>query len=160
MRAGYPDMVPTVLDIDYKNRKIYLQIQGDDFWQQAMDNNTSFDELLPNWELQMLEIIQAHKRLGLYKYSMHPSSYFIVDGQLKSINYFFVYHKTEGPISIQDHQSHISTDRQTQMRKIVEEMGISWTEPHELNLLQKLCFESFSSNYPRDFIERAKKIYD
>lgn len=160
MRAGYPDMVPNILDIDHRNRKIYLEIQGVDFWQQSIDSNKTFDELLPNWQLQMLEIMHAHKRLGLYKYSMHPSSYFIIDGQLKSINYFFAYHKTEGPISIKDHQSHISPDRQLQMRKIVENMGISWDAPQDLDILQQLCFESFSSNYPRDFIDRAKQVYE
>lgn len=159
MRAAYPQYVPTVLDIDYNHRKIYLSIDGDDFWQQSINENKTFTELLPNWDLQLLEINQAHKRLGLFKYSMHPSSYFIVNGELKSINYFFAYHKNEGPISIEAHQSHISTDRQKQMRGIVENMGISWTEPQDLLLLQDLCFESFSTNYPRDFIDRVKAVY-
>lgn len=159
MQGSYPNHVPKLLDIDYNNRKIYLEIQGVDLWQQAMDNNTDFDHILPDWREQMLDIIKAHKQLGLYKYSMHPSSYFIVDGKLKSINYFFTYHKSEGPISIKDHQSHISEHRQEQMKKIVESLGISWTEPQEQSILQDLCFESFSTNYPRDFIESAKGVY-
>jgi hypothetical protein len=157
--SAYPQHVPKLLDIDYVNKKIYLEIQGLDLWQQSIDNNTNFDGILPNWREQMLEIIQAHKNLGLYKYSMHPSSYFITDGKLKSINYFFTYHKNEGKLSIEKHQSHISTDRQKQMKSIVENMGISWTEPQEQKILQDLCFESFSTNYPRDFIEAAKRIY-
>jgi hypothetical protein len=89
---------------------------------------------------------------------MHPSSYFVVDGKLKSINYFFTYHLTEGPISIADHSSHIYSTRQAEIRKHTESMGISWTEPQPLALLEELCWESFRTNYPADFIERAKCI--
>ena len=159
MRGAYSDYVPNVLDIDYKNKKIYLEIDGVDFWQQSMDKNCSFDDVLPDWQEQMLGIIQAHKNLGLYKFSMHPSSYFIIDGKLKSINYFFTYHTSEGPISLKNHQSHISLDRQEQMKSIVSKLGISWEEPEPLSVLQDLCFESFSTNYPRDFVEKAKSIY-
>lgn len=159
MNAAFPQHVPRILDIDYTNKKIYLEIQGVDLWQQSMEKGTDFAGILPNWKEQMLEIISAHEQLGLYKYSMHPSSYFIVDGKLKSINYFFVYHKSEGPISIESHQSHISEHRAVQMKSIIEGMGISWTEPQEQAILQDLCFESFGTNYPRDFIDAAKRIY-
>lgn len=159
MRGAFNDYVPKVLDIDYNQRKIYLEIDGVDLWQRSLDQNCSFDDILPNWEEQMLEIIRAHKKLNLYKFSMHPSSYFIVNGKLKSINYFFTYHEDEGPISIKEHQSHISTDRQLQMKTIVESLGISWDNPEPLSVLQDLCFDSFSTNYPRGFIEKAKQIY-
>ena len=158
MHSTFNHLVPRILDIDYVNKKLYLEIKGVDFWQSSIDNNCSFDELLPDWRTQMLDIIKAHRSLGLYKYSMHPSSYFIIDGYLVSINYFFTYHKDEGPISIQDHQSHISQERQIQVRRLVEENGISWTDPQPLNVLQNLCWDSFRTNYPSDFIENAKQI--
>lgn len=159
MRSTYPDYVPTVLDIDHKTRKIYLKVDGPDFWEHANCTTQNYDSVLISWKEQMLDIIKAHHSLGLYKYSMHPSSYFMVNGRLKSINYFFAYHKSEGNISIADHQSHISIDRQKQMRELVKSIGISWTDPQDQRLLQDLCFESFSTNYPRDFIEQAKKVY-
>ncbi len=59
-----------------------------DFWQEHFDKKCMYDQVLPDWQEQMLLIFQSHKTLGLWKYSLHPSSYFIVDGQLKSINYF------------------------------------------------------------------------
>jgi hypothetical protein len=45
------------------------------------------------------------------------------------------------------------------MRKQVEAMGLSWDEPQPLSKLQELCFESFRTNYPAEFIEKAKEIY-
>jgi len=160
MRNEYPNLVPKIINIDLDAKKIFLEVDGPDFWNRAKCDVANYDSVLPDWQEQMLDIIKAHKSLGLYKYSMHPSSYFVVDGKLKSINYFFTYREHEGPISIADHASHIYSSRQEIMRKQVEAMGLDWHEPQPLNKLQQLCFESFRTNYPADFIERAKRIYD
>jgi hypothetical protein len=156
MHGAYPELVPKILDIDENNKKIYLSIDGLDFWNQAECNAENYNNVLPDWQDQMINIINAHHSLNLYKYSMHPSSYFVVDGQLKSINYFFTYHKNEGPITIADHASHIYSTRQAQMKTVVEKLGISWTNPEQLNILEQLCWESFRDNYPSEFINKAK----
>jgi hypothetical protein len=159
MAEEYPQHVPVIDTIDYVSHKLYLEVDGIDFWNRANCTVENYDSVLPDWREQMLEILQAYKDLGLYKYSLHPSSYFIVDGKLKSFNHFFCYHESEGPISIADHASHIYSARQEIMRKQVESMGISWNEPEPLNTLQHLCFESFRKNYSNDFIDAAKEIY-
>lgn len=158
MATFAPTCIPKILDIDLIEKKIYLEIDGVDFWQRSLDGNCSFDQVLPDWQEQMLNIIKTHHELRMYKYSMHPSSYFIVDGKLKSINYFFTYHFDNGPISIADHLSHIHTNRQEQMKKYTDSLGISWTDPQPLDLLEQLCWDSFSNMYPADFIEKAKCI--
>ena len=160
MQKTFPDLVPKIIDIDYSNRKLFLEVDGVDFWNRAECDTTKYNKVLPDWQDQMLNILEAHKSLGLYKYSMHPSSYFIVDSKLKSINYFFTYHESEGPISIADHSSHIHSNRQAIMRKQIEQMGLSWDQPESLRTLQMLCFESFRTNYPSDFIDKAKEIYN
>jgi hypothetical protein len=159
MRNAYPDLIPKILKIDLDHKKLYLEIDGLDFWNRAGCLTENYDSVLPDWQEQMLNIIQTYRDLGWYKFSMHPSSYFIVDGKLKSINYFFTYHEREGPISIADHSSHIHSHRQAIMRTQVEAMGLSWYEPQPLSKLQELCFESFRTNYPAEFIEKAKEIY-
>jgi hypothetical protein len=155
-----PSMVPEILEVNIPERKIYLKIDGPDFWNLANCTTANYDSILPDWQEQMLAILQAHKDRGWYKYSLHPSSYFVVDGKLKSINYFFTYSSDEGPISIADHSSHIYSARQKIMQEQVKAMGLSWTEKQPLHKLQQLCFESFRTNYPDDFIEKAKRIYD
>lgn len=155
----FPEIVPEIQDIDHVNRKLYLKIDGVDFWQRSEYDVEKYDKVLPNWKEQKLNIIRKHKSLDLFKYSMHPSSYFIVDGQLKSFNYFFVYAKEEGPISLNAHKSHIYSDRQKLMQQYVESLGISWNDPEPLDVLQRLCFDSFRTNYPADFIDQAKEIY-
>jgi hypothetical protein len=156
MRNSYPDLVPKIIKIDLDAQKIFLEIDGPDFWQRSLDANCSFDQILPDWQDQMLEIIRAHHKLGMYKYSMHPSSYFVVDGKLKSINYFFTYNKNEPMISIKDVESHIYSTRQDELRKFTDKMGISWDSPQSYSLLEQLCWDSFRTHYPADFIEKAK----
>jgi hypothetical protein len=160
MRNRYPELIPKIILIELDAKKLYLEVDGVDFWNRAGCSIDNYDKVLPDWQDQMLNIIQAHKSLGLYKFSMHPSSYFIVDGKLKSINYFFTYAHHEGPISIADHASHIYSTRQDIMRTQIEQMGLSWDKPESLKTLQMLCFESFRTNYPDEFINKAKKIYD
>lgn len=158
MRNHFPEHVPEILNIDFTKRKLFLKIDGLDFWNRANCTTENYDSVLPDWQEQMIEIIKAHKKLDLYKYSMHPSSYFLVDGKLKSINYFFSYRGIEGPISIADHLSHIHSHRQEVMKLQTEKMGIDWNSPQPLDLLEQLCWESFRTNYPDDFIERVKCI--
>jgi hypothetical protein len=158
MRNVYPDLVPTIINIDLSARKLYLEIDGPDFWQQSLNGNCTFDEVLPDWQEQMLNIIKAHRSLGLWKYSMHPSSYFIVNGKLKSINYFFTYRDNENNISIKDVESHIYSTRQDELKKHITSLGIEWDKPQPFELLNELCWQSFSNMYPKDFIEKAKCI--
>jgi len=158
MRNKHPDLVPKILEIDLEHKKIFLEVEGPDFWEQAGCLTENFDRVLPDWQEQMLNIIQVHKNMGLHKYSMHPSSYFVVDGKLKSINYFFTYRATEPTISIADVESHIYTTRQDEMRKHLERLGIEWDKPQPWRVMDDLCWASFSTNYPKEFIERVRCI--
>lgn len=160
MKSSYTDFIPEILDIDFTNKKIFLNIDGVDFWQRHFDNNCTYDEVLPDWKIQMLNIIKAHKSLNLFKHSMHPSSYFIVNGQLKSINYFFTYHSDDEPIAISDVKSHISSERQIELKKYTDRLGIDWDKKYSHTFIQQLTFDCFSNNYPKDFIESAKEIYN
>ena len=156
MHGAYNQLVPKILDIDMKSKKIYLGIDGVDFWEQANCTTKNYDSVLPNWQDQMIEIVQAHKSLGLYKYSMHPSSYFVVNGRLKSMNYFFCYDKNEKNISIKDVESHLSINRKDELKKYIASLGIDWDLPQSFDVLEQLCWESFRTNFPDSFIERVK----
>lgn len=156
MGMNYPDLVPEY-NIDILERKIYLKVDGPDFWNRANCSIENYNSVVPDWQEQMLTIIKAHKELGWHKYSMHPSSYFIVDGKLKSINYFFTYSDIEPTISIKEVESHIHSNRQTEMRKHISALGIEWDKPQPWATMDQLCWESFRPNYPTDFIERVKE---
>ena len=157
MHHNFPEHIPDILELDYDNKKIIYGIDGVDFWEQS--HTVGMDAVLPNWREQMLEILQAYKTLGLYKYSLHPSSYFVVEGKLKSVNYFFCYHKSEPFITVQDHLSHISHERRQYLLPKMKEMHIDMNIPTDFASLQVLCLESFRNNYPKDFIDAAIALY-
>jgi hypothetical protein len=159
MRNVYPDLVPKILNIDFNQRKLYLEIDGPDFWQLAGPDVQDYDSVLPNWREQMLDIFKAHKALGIYKYSLHPSSYFVVNGRLKSINYFFCYRDHEPTISLRSVMSHISEDRQADLFPKMSAMGIDVDKPTPFKDIQLLAFESFKTNFPADFMDECKKLY-
>ena len=159
MRNAFPHLVPNIINIDLEKRKLYLEIDGVDFWQQADPIKQDYDSVLPNWREQMLEIFKAHKSLGIYKYSLHPSSYFIVNGQLKSINYFFCYRDLDQQISLRSVMSHISEDRQKDLLPKMTAAGIDIDTPTSFKDIQLLAFESFKTNFPSDFMEECKKLY-
>lgn len=158
MRMHYPQHVPA-FSIDEKQRKIFLEIQGPDMWELAGCVGTDYSQVLPDWDKQMLEILQAHKDIGLTKYSLHPSSYFIVDGKLKSMNYFFTYDQSDDSISLRSVMSHISEDRQADLFPKMQAMGIDVDAPTPHNEIQLLAFESFKTNFRDDVMEAAKEIY-
>jgi len=159
MRNNYPNLVPKILEINLEQRKLYLEIDGVDFWQKAGPVKQDYDSVLPNWRSQMFDIFQAHKKLGIYKYSLHPSSYFIVDGQLKSINYFFCYKDHDPEISLRSVMSHISEDRQSDLFPKMAAMGIDVDATTPFKSIQLLAFESFKTNFPSDFMDECKKLY-
>lgn len=158
MGEEYPQHVP-VFSIDEKERKVYLEIDGPDMWELAGCVGTDYSHILSDWDTQMLEIFAAHKSLGLTKYSLHPSSYFIVNGKLKSMNYFFTYDANDSKMTVRSVLSHISEDRRKELFPKMASMGIDIDEPTDHSKLQLLAFDSFRTNFRDDFIDKAKEIY-
>lgn len=159
MSRKYPDLVPKILDIDTVDRKLYLEINGPDMWELAGCQGIDYSQVVPDWDIQMLAIMQAHKDLGIYKYSLHPSSYFVVDGQLKSINYFFCYTDNDTEISLRSVLSHISEDRQRDLLPKMALAGIDVDTPTKFIDIQHLAFDSFRTNFLDEVMDKAKQIY-
>ena len=155
---GFSDLIPE-FDIDFNEKKIYLKIDGPDMWELAGCTGTDYSSVVPDWDKQMLNILQAHYDIGLYKYSLHPSSYFVVDGQLKSMNYFFTYFEDEPYISLRSVMSHISEERQADLFPKMAAAGIDVDQPTPHREIQLLAFESFRTNFRDDVMEVAKQIY-
>lgn len=159
MAANYPEHVPEILDIDDVNQKIYLKINGTDMWDQAGCTGKDYSTVLRDWDTQMLEIIQAHNDLGIYKISMHPSSYFPVDGKLKSINYFFCYTDDDKKVKMTEVLSHISHNRQQDLIPKMKAMGLNFDSEMTFTQFQHVAFETFKLNFSESVMEKAKEIY-
>lgn len=159
INSTYPDHILEILEIDYKQKKIFYKIEDVDIWEQSGCSSTDYSSVLPDWETQMLEIFQSYKDIGLYKYSLHPSSYFIVDGKLKSINYFFSYTAEEEKITINSVLSHISNDRKEKLYNEINKQGITIYDKLSFLQYQMIALNSFSNNYSTEFLSKAKEIF-
>ncbi len=155
--VDHKDIIPEITRTDSENQAIYFKIQGNDFWEESHEK--TYEDVLPNWQEQMMHILEKHKKLGIYKYSLHPSSYWVIDGELKNVNYFFAYHNTEPNINVKEHLSHISTERQKQLLPQMERLGIEVDKTYPFDKLQVLCLESFRNVYPDSFIDKAISLY-
>lgn len=155
---GYGDLIPS-FNIDFKNYKIYLEIDGPDMWERVGCTGTDYSSVVPDWEDQMLGIFKAHREIGMYKFSLHPSSYFVVNGKLKSINYFFSYFEHDSFISPSSVMSHISKDRRKELFPKMQSLGINVDKTYPFKELQILAFDSFKNNFTNGTMERAKQIY-
>jgi len=158
MQTHYPNHVPVVEDIDYKNKKIYYQIDGYDIWEQNSCTGETYEKVIADWKEQILEILGCYRKLGIYKYSLHPSSYFIVDGKIKSINHFFCYTDEDRPISISDIESHISEERLYMLKDYLAKNSVSYDTKQTFRTLQEIALNSFRTNFCGDFISDAKKV--
>lgn len=148
-----------VKELDSVKRKIIFKIQGDDFWQQANCSKDNFSKVLPDWQEQMLTILKDYRKNNIWKYSLHPSSFFIIDGKLKTINHFFCYEDTEEHVSITEVLDHISKNRKSKLFHYMEQNNIDYKNKFSWKFYGQLCLENFRSDYPDEFIEAAKQIY-
>jgi hypothetical protein len=153
MEKHYPEHVLELTDIDHNNKKLYFKIENVDFWELAGCDKNNFNKVLPNWQEQLKEIFTAHRKLGIFKYSLHPSSYFIVNNKLKSINYFFSYNNEDTPISLFSVLSHISEGRRKVLFPQMEKMGIDLYNPTPFEDIQRLAYKSFADDYPEGFAD-------
>ena len=55
------DLLQLTVEQWQKNKKIYLEIDGFDFWNKAQCDVKQYDNVLPNWQDQMLNILKKYK---------------------------------------------------------------------------------------------------
>lgn len=160
MQKNYPEHVPEIIDVDFNDKKIYFEIEGSDLWEQNGCYGKNYSKVLNDWQEQLLQIMHAYKSLGIFKYSLHPSSYFITDGKLKSINHFFCYEYDEKEISIYDVSSHISEERLEKLKTILHADDNDLLRPRSFSFLQRLALESFRTNFSDEFINQCLDIFE
>ena len=159
MLKAFPQHVLQVKEIDDSKKEIIFNIEGNDFWELANCNAQNYDKVLPDWQDQALEILRDYRRAGIWKFSLHPSSFFIVNGKLKSINHFFCYSNNEPEIAITEVLDHVSQNRQNKLDEYLKQKNIDPNHKFPYLLYGQVALDSFAGDYPIEFIEKAKRIY-
>lgn len=148
----------TVKDIDFDNRKIYLEWYGDDFYMQGLHAG-GYDNALPDWKEQWTTLIKKMWSTNLIKISLHPNSWVARDGVLIPFNWFYSYDAYEEPVTIRSMLKQISPMRQEKVLPLLEKHGLKLDVPYPIKNLQPIAFNSFRSNYPEDLINNIIKEY-
>jgi hypothetical protein len=141
-----------IVDIDKKNRRIFLDWYGDDFYMQGF-NNGGYDNVLPNWKEQWIDSIRIMQKNNVFKISLHPNSWVVKDQKLIPFNWFFTYELNEPALTIRSLLIQISPSRQEKLEEILSQSGIDIDTKYNVDFLQKIAFYSFRSNYPKDLID-------
>lgn len=147
-------VMPTlrIKDVDYDNRRIFLEWFGDDFYMQSL-NRGGFDNVLSNWQEQWIDRIQTMKNNNIVKISLHPNSWVAHNDVLYPLNWFFCIDKTEPPTTIRHYLCQISSNRQEKLAGLDLDKLLTPVE------MQYIAFNSFKSNYPESLIDRILTEY-
>jgi hypothetical protein len=82
---------PELYDIDYDNRKIFMEWNKETLSQVLFTPGRDLDAEVPNWKAQMKDFFISTKANNFWKVSLYPNCFFISkNGQLKTIDNYAV----------------------------------------------------------------------
>lgn len=82
------DYTPKLYDVDYNNRKVYIEFPGETCNDIVYDSRRSLDEECPGWQQQLQYIVESIYNQGVYKVSLYPHCFFISNGRLKTFDWY------------------------------------------------------------------------
>jgi hypothetical protein len=141
----------TIKDIDYSERKIFLEWHGNDFYMQGLKEG-GYNKVLPNWQEQWVALIQKMRDADIFKISLHPNSWVAHQGILIPFNWFFCYQENDEAVTLRSLLIQISAGRQEKLG------GLDLDELRSPTQLQQIAFNSFKHNYPLELIEKLNVI--
>lgn len=112
---------PKIYDVDEKSRKILIEFNKESLNKPAFTEGRSLDEINPNWEEELFDVIKSIYDLGYYKVGLYPHCFFYTDDlQLKTIDYYTLIDRSnplisreivEPIIGVDSQQRYIDVDR-------------------------------------------------
>lgn len=90
------DCTPMIHEIDFKNKKIFIEFNNETLSQIINDPNRSIDQELPDWKEQLQTMFTQFSNEGYYKVTLYPHCFYIDSNkQIKTIDYYAVVPYTE-----------------------------------------------------------------
>lgn len=148
-----------ILDIDYTNRRVFIEWHGDDFHMQGM-NAGGCEHVLANWQEQWFDIMRKMWRMNIAKISLHPNSFVAKDGVLIPFNWFFCYSADHAPIHLRSLLIQISKPRQEKLASVLASQGLDLDTLYSISKIQSIALNSFRANYPKELIDQALTLKD
>jgi len=79
---------PEVYEIDYKEKKVFIEWSGETCNDIVYDSSRSLDKECTSWHSQLNDAIESIYRNNVYKVSLYPHCFFIKDGNLKTFDWY------------------------------------------------------------------------
>ncbi len=90
-KFSYLSTTPEVYEVDFKNRKIFIEWNKETLSQIMYDPSRDLDLEAPTWKSQVRDFLISTKENNFYKMAMYPHCFYIdKQGGLKTIDYYSV----------------------------------------------------------------------
>jgi hypothetical protein len=153
---SYLDSTPKIYEIDYANRKIFIEWNKETLSQIVNDPSRSLDNELRNWQEQLENMLVNFKKHECYKMSLYPHCFYISkNGTLKTIDYYSVVPYSERFIERKIIESIIGTEGAYRFDHSTDSGQIDFKKFFEITLTQHL--ENYWPSSP--FAKLFKEIH-
>jgi hypothetical protein len=150
---------PTLYDVDYENRKIFMEWNKETLSQVLFTPGRNLDTEVPNWKEQMKDFFISTKANKFWKVSLYPNCFFISkDGQLKTIDNYAVIPYEEQFIERKIIEGIIGKDGAYRFDLSTDEKGfIDFKKFFEITITKHLKEKSWGNTVFSDIFE---EVYD
>ena len=153
----YLKCTPKVYDIDYDNKKIFIEWNKETLSQIVSDSNRSIDIELPNWKEQLRAVYKEIHDAGYYKLTLYPHCFFVdKNKQIKTIDYYAVVPHSDRYIERKVIEGIIGVDSGTRFDNSTDGGLLDFKKFHEITVTKHI--NTYWS--PNPFKEAYKEIYN
>lgn len=93
------DWATKLIEVDSVGRRIFIEFTGETINDILSNPNRSLDNECPDWKEQIFTIVQDIVSTGHYKMALYPHCFFLVDGRIKTFDFYSCISKEERYIS-------------------------------------------------------------
>ena len=148
---------PKVYDIDFDNRKIFIEWNKETLSQVLYNKDRNLDVELPDWKQQIKDFLISTKENNFYKMAMYPHCFYISkDNVLKTIDYYSVVPYSERFIERKVIEGIIGKDGAYRFDESTDNGYIDFKKFFEITVTRHLTI--YWPNSP--FAEIFKEIYN
>lgn len=82
------EWAPRILEVDLENRRVFIEFNNETINHVILTDGRSLDNECPDWKEQIFTIVKDIDDAGYYKMALYPHCFFIVDGKIKTIDFY------------------------------------------------------------------------
>jgi len=89
------DWAAKLIEVNTDSRKVFIEFTGETFNDILSNPDRSLDAECPDWKEQIFKILQDIVSAGYYKMALYPHCFFLVNGKVKTFDFYSCISKEE-----------------------------------------------------------------